>query len=54
MSYRILNQDNYGLIDSCQGDSGGPIWRLIENPETGETQAVIVGVVKAGLGTSIG
>ena len=48
-THRVLNQRRMGNVDSCQGDSGGPMWRTVTNPETGIPQAVMVGIVKAGI-----
>ena len=51
ISHIITNEGHIGGVDACQGDSGGPIWRVVKHPtDPDKYQAVVVGIVKSGLG----
>ena len=50
MSYAVERRKALGEKDSCTGDSGGPLWRWVSNKKKKKQQAVLVGVVKSGIG----
>lgn len=49
-SYNVRGEGTIGVKDSCQGDSGGPMWRTVWNRKEQKECAVVIGVVKNGIG----